>query len=135
MNRSVPGPPELGELAREHFRNPRNTGPWPDTATGLRRVAGEAGSVASGAFVRFQLALDGECIVAVRYEVLGGPALMATASWLSEYLTGRRVTRRVVPPGLDMARLLELDRVEHGMALLAEDAALRALNARGSAPI
>ncbi len=125
---STAGVPGFGSLAREHLERPRNTGPWPAAAARLRRFTGEAGSVAAGDFVRFRFALDANRIAAVRYEVLGGPALMATASWLSEHLTGKEAEPTAVPAGLDMARVLELERVEHGMALLVEDAARNALN-------
>jgi NifU-like protein involved in Fe-S cluster formation len=125
---STAGVPGFGSLAREHLEHPRNTGSWPASAAHLRRFTGEAGSVAAGAFVRFRIALDAHRIAAVRYEVLGGPALMATASWLSEYLIGKKADPTAVPAGLDMARVLELERVEHGMALLVEDAARNALN-------
>ncbi len=122
------GVPGLGSLAREHLERPRNTGPWPAAAAHLRRFTGEAGSVAAGAFVRFRFALDTNRIAAVRYEVLGGPALMATASWLSEHLSGKEAESAAVPAGLDMAHVLQLERAEHGMALLVEDAARNALN-------
>lgn len=93
----------------------------------MPRVAGEAGSVASGAFIRFRFALDADRIAAVRYEVLGDPSLIAVASWLSDTLLGKDAEPTVVPAGLDIARTLELERAEHGLALLAEDAARRAL--------
>ncbi|MGH8127090.1 MAG: iron-sulfur cluster assembly scaffold protein [Gammaproteobacteria bacterium] len=117
----------LGELARDHLEHPRNTGLWPESGAALPRVAGEAGSAASGAFVRFRFALDDGRIMVVRYEVLGDPALMATASWLSDYLLGKDAEPAAVPAGLEIARTLELRRAEHGLALLAEDAARRAL--------
>lgn len=125
----------LGELAHDHLVHPRNTGDWSEPAGNLPRVVGEAGSAASGAFVRFRMALDAGRIAAVRYEVLGGPALLAAASWLSEHLTGKPAAAESVPLGLEMARALELERAEHGMGLLVEDAARNALKAAGQAPI
>ncbi len=125
----------LGGLAHDHLLHPRNTGDWPPQAAGLPRVTGEAGSAVSGAFVRFRLALDSGRIAAVRYEVLGGPALLSAASWMSERLPGKPAAADVVPAGLDMARALELERADHGLALLVEDAVLRALNAARQVPI
>lgn len=117
----------LSGPVREHLAHPRNVGPWPPELSRLAPVAGEAGSRTSGAFVRFYLALDSGHIRGVRYEVLGGPSLMAAASWLSESILGKTAYPDQVPPGLDIARELELERSEHGMALLAEDAVLEAL--------
>ena len=133
MKQTVPG-----DLARDHLEHPRNTGPWPETVAALPRVAGEAGSPASGAFFRFRFALDADRIVAIRYEVLGDPSLIAVASWLSDALLGKDAEPARVPTGLDIARTLELERADHGLALLAEDAACRALESlrtagRGSA--
>ena len=125
----------LSGPVREHLAHPRNTGPWPPELSGLPPVAGEAGSRTSGAFVRFYLILDSGRIRGVRYEVLGGPALMAAASWLSECIEGQPASPSQVPPGLDIARKLDLDRSEHGMALLAEDAVLEALKRAGDGHI
>lgn len=130
-----PVEPALGELARDHLLHPRNTGAWPGEVADLPKTAGEAGSATSGAFVRFRMALDSGRIAAVRYEVLGGPSLLAAASWLSEHLTGKPAAAESVPAGLEMARVLELERAEHGMGLLVEDAAHNALKAAGQAPI
>ena len=117
----------LSGPVQEHLSDPRNTGPWPAELTHLHPTAGEAGSRASGAFVRFYLAVEAGRIRGVRYEVLGGPELMAAASWLSEYMTGRRAATEEIPPGLGIARALHIERAEHGMALLVEDALLDAL--------
>lgn len=127
MSRPFSDKPVPGALTRDHLEHPRNTGSWPETTAALHRVTGEAGSAASGAFVRFRFALDERRIAAVRYEVLGDPALMAVASWLSDHLLGKDAEPAAVPAGLDIARTLELERAEHGLALLAEDAARRAL--------
>jgi hypothetical protein len=127
--RPLPGP------VRDHLAQPRNTGPWPPELSRLTPVAGEAGSRTSGAFVRFYLVLDSGRIRGVRYEVLGGPSLMAAASWLSERIRNKPASPDQVPPGLDIARELELDRSEHGMALLAEDAVLEALKQAGTGHI
>lgn len=100
----------------------------------LERVSGEAGSRTSGAYVRVHLAVADGTIRGVRYEVLGGPSLMAAASRISEILQGRPAAPSSVPAGLDVAEELELERAEHGMALLVEDAALEALREAGPGP-
>lgn len=117
----------LSSPVQEHLAHPRNTGPWPPGLAHLAPVAGEAGSRTSGAFVRFYLAIEAGRIRGVRYEVLGGPSLMAAASWLSECILDKSASPGQVPAGLDIARELELERSEHGMALLVEDAVLEAL--------
>jgi NifU-like protein involved in Fe-S cluster formation len=125
----------LSGAVQEHLAHPRNTGPWPTELAHLTRVAGEAGSRTSGAFVRFYLALEAGQIRGVRYEVLGGPSLMAAASWLSECICNKRASPDQVPPGMDIARELELERSEHGMALLVEDAVLQVLKQAGNGRI
>lgn len=117
----------LSGPVQEHLADPRNTGPWPAELRHLPPTAGEAGSRTSGAFVRFYLAVEAGRIRGVRYEVLGGPPLIAAASWLSDYMIGKRAAASEVPPGLDVARALDIERAEHGMALLVEDALLDAL--------
>lgn len=112
---------DFGALARDHFANPRNRGAFP-TEIAKNVMEGEAGSVASGAFIRFYLCTVDGRIAAVRYEVLGGPALMAVTSYLSELLPGRAAGPEAIPPGLTLAETLGLPRAEHGAALLAEDA-------------
>ena len=117
----------LSGPVREHLGQPRNTGPWPPELEHLTPAVGEAGSRTSGAFVRFFLAVEAGQIRGVRYEVLGGPPLMAAASRLSGWVSNKPASSEQVPPGLEIAHRLELDRSEHGMALLAEDAVLEAL--------
>jgi len=122
----MPGPEAFGAFARDHIENPRNTGPLPVVA-GAVIGSGEAGSRASGSLVRLRVAVHGHVIVAARYELLGEPALVACASYLSECLAGRRAEPAAIPSGLEIARALELPREAHGAGLLAEDAARRAL--------
>ncbi|MGH8428464.1 MAG: iron-sulfur cluster assembly scaffold protein [Gammaproteobacteria bacterium] len=117
---------DFGAPARDHLDHPRNVGPFPDNEAG-EISSGEAGSSASGSFVRFHLRVAAGRIEAVRYEVLGKPALIAASSCLSELLVGGPAIPGAVPPGLEIARALGLPRAEHGAALLAEDAALAAL--------
>ncbi len=113
---------DFGAPARDHLAHPRNHGVFPPETAGII-LSGAAGSVASGAFVRFYLRMEDGSIAAARYEVLGGPALIAAASYLSELLPGRSASPEAIPPGLALAETLGLPRVEHGAALLAEDAA------------
>lgn len=122
------GAEAFGALAREHIEDPRNLGPLPPAGTGTI-ASGEAGSGVSGDLVRFRLLVRDGRVAAARYEVLGPPALIAAASYLSERLCGVPAQPEAVPAGLDLARRLGLPRSEHGAALLAEDAARRALGA------
>lgn len=116
-------------LARDHIEHPRNLGRFPESESGPVRI-GEAGSAASGGYLRFYLVTRAGRIAAARYEVLGPPALIAAASCLSEWLVGLAAEPDAVPAGLSLAGRLGLPRPEHGSALLAEDAARRALGAR-----
>ncbi|MGH8273946.1 MAG: iron-sulfur cluster assembly scaffold protein [Gammaproteobacteria bacterium] len=116
----------LSALARDHLENPRGRDAFPPDVPG-EISRGEAGSAASGAFLRFCLRIVEGRIVQARYEVLGPPELMAAASWFSESLIGRRVAADAVPPGMEAARALELPRATHGLTLLAEDAVRAAL--------
>lgn len=125
----------LSGPVQEHLAQPRNTGPWPPELKHLASAEGEAGSRTSGAFVRFYLAIGEGRIRGVRYEVLGGPSLMAAASWLSECIRDKPASPEQVPPGLEIADRLELERSECGMALLAEDAVLQALKKAGGGHI
>ncbi|MGH8271294.1 MAG: iron-sulfur cluster assembly scaffold protein [Gammaproteobacteria bacterium] len=117
----VAAPDGFGALARDHFTHPRNRGSLRAETGGIVR-SGEAGSVAAGAFVRFHLRITDGRIAAARYEVMGEPALIAAASYLSELLSGHPAESGAIPAGLTLAETLDLPRAEHGAALLAEDA-------------
>lgn len=120
---------DFGALAREHLARPRNLGRLAEEG-GVPIRVGEAGNEASGSFLRFYLRiLDGR-IAATGYEVLGEPALLAAASYLSELLIGRVAEATAVPAGLELAQALGIPRQEHGAALLAEDAARDAITRR-----
>lgn len=123
---AVAGSKSFGSLARDHIARPRNLGCRKVTGRGSI-TAGEAGSEASGSFVRFHLRVRGGRVEECRYEVLGAPALIASASYASEILTGRTARTSSVPNGLRLARSLGLPRSEHGAALLVEDALRLAL--------
>lgn len=119
----------FGALAREHIEHPRNLGSFPESGDGPV-ATGEAGSAVSGDFVRFRVSARAGRVAVVRYEVLGPPALIAAASYLSERLLGLAAVPEAVPAGLGLAERLGLPRSEHGAALLAEDAARRALGGK-----
>ncbi|MDN5864867.1 MAG: iron-sulfur cluster assembly scaffold protein [Gammaproteobacteria bacterium] len=113
----------LSALARDHIERPRNRGKFSGNAPGTI-LHGEAGSEASGVLVRFQLQVLDDSIEAVHFDLLGPPELIAAASCLSEKLVARKAVSASVPPGLVVARELDLPRAVHGLALLAEDGAL-----------
>ncbi|MGH8162350.1 MAG: hypothetical protein ACRESR_09480, partial [Gammaproteobacteria bacterium] len=60
----------LSAFARDHLNHPRNSRAFAPRVPGFD-VSGEAGSTASGAFVRFYLRVADGRITAARYEVLG----------------------------------------------------------------
>ena len=76
------------DLVRRHFRHPVNGGRpgWAADAEG------EAGSVATGLAIRFWLALDGDRIRRAAFAAYGCPHAIATASWVTERLEGRRLS-------------------------------------------
>ncbi len=114
-----------GELARDHLARPVGAGCFSPGVTGV--VSGEAGSLAGGGFVRLHLQIRNHRIIDTRFEVYGGPALMAAGSWYCAALRSKKVSRNSIPSGFEAARLLGLPRDEQGSALLAEDAVLAAL--------
>lgn len=114
-----------GELACDHLAHPVGAGRFTSDVIGV--VSGEAGSLAGGAFIRLHLRIHNHRIVDTRFEVYGGPALIAAGSWYCAALRSKKASRNSIPSGLEAARLLGLPRDGQGNALLAEDAVLAAL--------
>lgn len=87
---------------------------------------GIAGGLAAGAFVRIYCQSQDNGTFEARFEVFGGPFLIASASWYCAEVSGRRL-EDPIPTGLDAARALCLPRSQHGNCLLVEDALRDAL--------
>lgn len=70
----------------EHFRNPRNCGEIPDAS-----AVGEAVNPACGDRLRISLKIEDGKVVAARFKAFGCIAAIASASRLTELVTGRTV--------------------------------------------
>ena len=80
---------DYSPLVRELFLNPRAAGTLMDEDAAV--VHGDAGSVASGAWVRLHLRIVGGRVTDARFQAYGCPHTLAAASWLATRLPGRPV--------------------------------------------
>ena len=119
------GAMDYSALVRELFLHPRGAGTLAGEA--VRIVRGEAGSVASGAWVRLHLRIDDGRVTDARFQAYGCPHTLAAASWLAGQLPGRPV-RDALPEGVSgMAAALEVPAAKLGRLLIVEDALADAL--------
>ena len=128
-------PPTLGVQAgalspavRELFANLAGSGVLPEAPPEAGQVLrGEAGSAAAEAWVRLQLRVRDDTVIEARFQGLGCPHTLATASWLTQQLAGR--SRRDVQPGTpaQWAGRLEIPVEKLGRLLIVEDALNAAL--------
>ncbi|NJO12622.1 MAG: hypothetical protein HC872_03230 [Gammaproteobacteria bacterium] len=111
---------DYSPLVRELFWHPQASGPLPDEAPSVYR--GEAGTAASGAWVRLHLRIDAGRVTDARFQAYGCPHTLAAASWLAQHLPGRSADR-AFPEGISgLARVLELPEAKLGRLLIVEDA-------------
>ena len=125
----------------DHLRRPRHAGAFPPGQAGVR--SGEAGAVEGGRLVRFQLRLTsggsgaggsgagsgGGGVCEARFKAFGCPATIASASWLSEQVSGRSEAHaRALGPD-EVVRALDLSPERRAGAELALRALRRALAA------
>ena len=90
-------------------------------------VQGEAGAPQHGAWVRWNLAIDGRRIEQARFSAWGCPATLAAAAWCADWLEGRDQTAAANLTGAAMAEALALTGAQRGVTLTVEDALKRAL--------
>jgi cysteine desulfurase len=109
----------LSPLTRELFSRLEGAGVLHDGAGTVLR--GEAGQE-SEAWVRFYLRVRDDTVIEARFQALGCPHTVATASWLVKQLVGRR--RAQAQPGLpaEWARNLAVPVEKLGRLLIIEDA-------------
>ncbi len=121
----------------DHLRSPRHAGAFPPGEVGVR--TGEAGDLEQGRLVRFQLrpfpaGSGGGGVREARFKAFGCAATIASASWLSEQVSGQPEERaRVIEPA-EIARALDLSpgrRSAAELAVRALRAALAATPAHG----
>jgi nitrogen fixation NifU-like protein len=74
------------ETVIDHFQNPRNAGVL-ENANGV----GFASNPVCGDTMRLMLRIEGEVITAARFQTSGCPAAIATSSFTTELITGRRI--------------------------------------------
>lgn len=105
-------------LVEEHFRNPRNPAGGPCT----QAVCGRAGSIERGTWIEFQLTLDEGVVQKAHFRAYGCPHTIALASWLTEYLPGRKLTDNFMLDRHLITEALDLPVEKLSSVLLAEDA-------------
>ncbi|HEV2701628.1 MAG TPA: iron-sulfur cluster assembly scaffold protein [Steroidobacteraceae bacterium] len=90
-------------------------------------LRGEAGTRSAEAWVRLHLLVSADTVIEARFQALGCPHTLATASWLVGQLAGRR--RSQVQPGSPQlwARTLAVPVEKLGRLLIIEDALHAAL--------
>lgn len=71
----------------DHYENPRNVGTIAD-ADGIATV----GSPASGEMVKLTLKITDKVVVAAKFRAFGCPTAIASASVLTELVTGTRIS-------------------------------------------
>lgn len=115
----------LGAAVRELFSRLQGAGTLSDSAGTV--LHGEAGQESAEAWVRLHLRVSADTVIEARFQALGCPHTLATASWLTMQLAGRR--RSEAQPGSPRAwaRTLEVPVEKLGRLLLIEDALHAAL--------
>jgi len=106
-------------LVRELFRNPRSAGvlaPAPDV------IAGEAGNIQTGAWVRFSVRVRDGLVTDARFKAYGCPHTLAAAAWVAEHLVGRRLDDAFPEGAAGLAQVLEAPAEKLGRLLIVEDA-------------
>ncbi len=123
---------DYSPLVRELFLNPRAAGTLGEE--GAVVVHGDAGSVASGAWVRLHLRIDDGRVTDARFQAYGCPHTLAAASWLAGRLPGRAIDAAFAEGVAGMAAALDVPAAKLGRLLIVEDAladALRQWRERG----
>jgi cysteine desulfurase len=115
----------LGPAVQALFSRLQGAGTLADSAG--RVLRGEAGSPAAEAWVRLHLRVNADTVIEARFQALGCPHTLATASWLVLQLAGRR--RSEAQPGSPRAwaQALAVPVEKLGRLLLIEDALHAAL--------
>jgi cysteine desulfurase len=115
----------LSPAVRELFSHLRGAGALVSGAG--TQLYGEAGQEAGEAWVRLYLQVRDDTVIEARFQALGCPHTLATASWLTMQLAGRK--RSAVQPGSprEWAQTLGVPVEKLGRLLLIEDALHAAL--------
>lgn len=101
---------KYGPQVLDHYENPRNVGRF---ASGTPNVfAGQAGSTAEGCLIRLQLRIEASRVLEARFQSFGCGYAIASASLLTELVTGLSVgeAARLEPRAIVDALALPADR-------------------------
>lgn len=105
---------------RRHFYEPSNAGGMAGVAAD--RVRGEAGSAETGTWVVFWARIEGQRVVAMSFQALACPHVIAACSRTTELLAGKALAAaRAFDPKLLMAEL-QVPPDKLGRLLIVEDA-------------
>jgi cysteine desulfurase len=115
----------LSPAVRELFSQLEGAGVLTDSAGPILR--GEAGGPADDVWIRLHLRVQDDTVIEARFQVLGCPHTLATASWLTKQLSGRKRTEAQPGAPRDWARTLAVPVEKLGRLLLIEDALHAAL--------
>lgn len=111
---------DYSALVQELFECPRAAGALPDDSGGV--VHGEAGTMASGAWVRLHLRIDRGRVTEARFQAYGCPHTLAAAAWLAEHLRGRSIDDPLPEGASGLAAILDVPTAKLGRMLIVEDA-------------
>ena len=112
-------------LTRRYFEHPVNAG----VLHGLGVGRGEAGAVAEGTWVRFDVQVLHGIVTAARFTAFGCPHVIAVASWITEAAAGRPGTPPLPEPVPALRLRFELPVEKLGRLLTIEDAWCAAIRA------
>jgi len=115
----------LSPAVRELFAGLRGAGALADDGGTVLR--GEAGEAAGEAWVRLYLRVQGDTVIEARFQAIGCPHTLATASWLVMQLAGRSRTGVQPGPPQAWAQALGVPVEKLGRLLVIEDALNAAL--------
>lgn len=111
---------DYSPLVRELFEHPRAAGALPDDDA--QAVHGEAGTLASGTWVRLHLRIDRGRVTDARFQAYGCPHTLAAAAWLADHLPGRSIDDPL-PEGVSgLGAILDVPTAKLGRLLIVEDA-------------
>jgi cysteine desulfurase len=110
------------EVTRLRQLSPATPDTWGSSEAEATRVAGEAGSIASGTWVRFALEFDGARVTDARYKVYGCPHTVAATAWFADRLRGRRLDEVLAAGVTEAAQQLTVPVEKLGRLLVIEDA-------------
>lgn len=110
-----------GARVWEHFVHPRGVGALDSAMDAVG--TGTAGTALAGDVIRVQVQVEAqERIAAARFKAYGGCCTIATASYVAEWLQGRRLDEAEALLGGGIADALSLPLERRHCALIAEDA-------------